>query len=86
MFVQLGDYSYNDGAQTISEFRSKWRTTLDDVGYWDLLPAVGQYIVWDDHEFVDNSSYYADQGTASFQAAKDAFFERNPIPRYHHDL
>jgi phosphodiesterase/alkaline phosphatase D-like protein len=85
VFVQLGDYSYNDGANTLSEFRSMWHTTVDDVGYWELLPAVGQYIVWDDHEFRDNSSYYADVETAAFQAAKDAFFERNPVPRFDKD-
>ena len=85
VFVQLGDYSYNDGANTLDEFRSMWKTTLDDPGYWDLLPAAGQYIVWDDHEFRDNSSYYADVETAGFQAAKDAFFERNPAPRFDND-
>ena len=85
VFVQLGDFSYNDGAETLPEFRSKWATTLDDAGYWALLPSVGQYIVWDDHEFRDNSSYYADMGTEAFQAAKDAFFERNPVPRQDND-
>lgn len=84
-FMQLGDYSYNDGARTIGEFRQKWDRTVDDPGYWALLPGVGQYIVWDDHEFRNNDEYYRDMDTQDFIAAKDAFYERNPVPRYSND-
>ncbi len=84
VFVQLGDYSYNDDGETLEEYRDLWASTQDDPGYWALLPSVGQYIVWDDHEFRDNSSYYADMGTEAFEAAKEAFFERNPVPRLDH--
>jgi len=84
-FIQLGDYSYNDGADTIDAFRAKWASTLDDPGYWAILPAAGQYIVWDDHEFRNNDEYYRDMETADFQAAKDAFYERHPVPRHSND-
>jgi len=84
-FIQLGDYSYNDGADTLEAFRAKWASTVDDPGYWALLPAAGQYIVWDDHEFRNNDEYYRDLGTADFQAFKDAFYERHPVPRHSND-
>ncbi len=84
-FMQLGDYSYNDGAKTVEQFREKWASTLDDPGYWALLPTVGQYIVWDDHEFRNNDEYYRDLDTPDFLAAKDAFFERHPVPRFSND-
>jgi alkaline phosphatase D len=87
IFMQLGDYSYNDGANDIGQFRAKWDDVMDDIGYWSLLPVAGQYIVWDDHEFVDNSSYYSKQadGDPAFDAAKDAFYERHPVPRHDDD-
>jgi len=81
LFVQLGDYSYNDGAISLDDFRSRWDSTLADEAYRTLLARTGQYIVWDDHEFRDNASYYADMKTPDFRAALDAFYERNPVPR-----
>jgi alkaline phosphatase D len=83
-FFQLGDFSYNDGASTLDDFRQKWHMTLTDPGYMTLLPLVGQYIVWDDHEIEDNAQLYIDIVTnpALIAAGKNAFFETTPVPRH----
>ncbi|MBW2264269.1 MAG: alkaline phosphatase D family protein, partial [Deltaproteobacteria bacterium] len=83
-FFQLGDFSYNDGCETLDEFRALWRMTLSDPGYMALLPRTGQYIVWDDHEIEDDADLYRDivENPALIAAGKDAFFETTPVPRY----
>lgn len=77
VLLNLGDMSYNDGAGTPSDFRAKWRTALADPGYRDLLPTVGTYNVWDDHEF-DNNFDPETMLPSQLQAARDAFFEHLP--------
>lgn len=83
-FFQLGDYSYNDGSETVDDFRFLWHQTLSDPGYLELLPRVGQYIVWDDHEVEDNSELYPDMIDRPWlvEAGKAAFFETTPVPEF----
>lgn len=78
--VHLGDFSYNDGAVTLDEYREIWRGTLSDPGYQALLPRAGLYASWDDHEF-DNDLDPELMHAAQLQAAKDAFFEAVPAER-----
>ncbi len=81
LFVQLGDMSYNDGAETLQEFRDFWHETLQEPGYSTLLPSTGQYITWDDHEVADNSVLYSLPEDV-VRNGIDAFFETLPVPRY----
>jgi phosphodiesterase/alkaline phosphatase D-like protein len=84
LFFQLGDFSYNDGAESREEFRQKWYQTLKDPGYLALLPLVGQYVVWDDHEVVnDNELYdYITEKPHLIKNGIDAFFENVVNPRH----
>ncbi len=83
-FFQLGDFSYNDGSETVDDFRFLWHQTLTDPGYLKLLPSVGQYIVWDDHEVEDNAELYPDILDRPWlvEAGKAAFFETTPTPKF----
>jgi alkaline phosphatase D len=78
--VHLGDFSYNDGAVTLPEFRDKWRETLLDSGYQAVLPSAGLYASWDDHEF-DNDLNPEQFPAEQLEAAKSAFFEVAPSER-----
>ena len=78
VFIHLGDMSYNDPADTLAEYRAVWQQTLSDPGYLALLPTVGTYVVWDDHEVAndyDPESINRDQ----LAAGKQAFFEAVPM-------
>ncbi len=78
-FVHLGDVSYNDGAVALEEFRDKWRGTLADEGYRALLPAVGTYLTWDDHDFWNNFDPEVNGATdGRFLDARQAFLESLP--------
>ncbi len=54
LFLHMGDQSYNDGAESLREFRDAWRRTLTDPGYSALHRRTGWYGTWDDHEVDDN--------------------------------
>lgn len=80
-FVQLGDYSYNDGCSSTGDFRAKWRKTLSETDYTKLLPYIGQYLVWDDHEVEDNADYEPDlkKDLVKVHRGLDVWFETNPV-------
>lgn len=80
MFVNLGDMSYNDPAETLDEYRGFWARTLQDVGYRAVLEAAGSYLTWDDHE-VDNNWNPEIYPAERVAAAKQAFFETLPVER-----
>lgn len=80
MFMHLGDMSYNDPADTLEEYRAVWQLTLSDPGYLALLPTVGSYVVWDDHE-VANDYDPENINSGQLAAGKDAFFEAVPMVR-----
>lgn len=54
LWLHLGDVSYNDGADSLPTFRSKWQEQLKDPGYRALMPSAGAYLVWDDHDIANN--------------------------------
>lgn len=87
LFLHLGDLSYNDGAYSLAEYRAKWQRTLQDPGYRALLPAVGSYAVWDDHEIANNFDPEEMALTAPEQlaAGKQAFFETLAVERGEND-
>jgi len=79
-FIHVGDMSYNDQATTREEYRELWHKTLQDPGYRALLPTVGTYLTWDDHEIANDSE--RDTITPEhWQAGADAWFETLPVPR-----
>ena len=84
LFLQLGDMSYNDRAQSTAEYRALWHETLSDPGYAAILAQCGMYVTWDDHEIVDSSSYYAIDDERR-RIATDAWFETLPSPRLEND-
>jgi alkaline phosphatase D len=84
MFLQLGDMSYNDGAQDQQEYRDLWHETLSDPGYAAILAKCGMYVTWDDHEIVDSSSYY-NTGETRRRIATEAWFETLATPRLEAD-
>lgn len=77
-FVHLGDMSYNDGAETLDEFRAKWKASIADDGYRAILAKAGLYITWDDHEYRNNTGWQTGSA-ASREAFKRAFFELLPV-------
>lgn len=83
MLVHLGDMAYNDGAETLAEYRASWREYLGAGGYKAALTRAGTYVTWDDHEIDDNSNFDREtmdpQELARRQNAMDAFFEALPI-------
>lgn len=83
-FVHLGDMVYNDGSKTRADFRQKWRRTLLDPGYRAILPKVGHYMTWDDHEITDNSRLY-DLPKAQRREGIEAFFENTVVERIKDD-
>ena len=82
-FVQLGDFSYNDGSKSTDDFRKYWRRTLDETDYKSFLPTIGQYIVWDDHEVTDNSDYEPDlkKDLAKVHRGLEVWFESLPVEK-----
>lgn len=83
-FVQLGDFSYNDGCNSTDDFRAKWHATLATTEYKVLLPTTGQYLVWDDHEVEDNGELEPDRtkDPEKVKRGYDAWFETIPSPQF----
>ncbi len=83
MFLHLGDMAYNDGMETLDEFRANWRDWLSTPDYRAAFAGAGMYATWDDHEIDDNSNFdreTMDPGELlKRQNAMDAFFELMPI-------
>jgi len=78
LLIHVGDMSYNDGAETLEEYRERWQRTLADPGYLALLKRQGSYVVWDDHEFENNLDPEA-ISPAKLTAAKGSFYEALPM-------
>lgn len=80
LWIHLGDVSYNDGAGSLDEYRTKWKAQLKDPGYRALMPNAGGYLTWDDHEFVNNVDVEAmGENNPQILAAKASFFETLPV-------
>ena len=80
-FFLLGDTSYNDGADTVAEYREKWHRSLSREAYRALRESTSLIATWDDHE-VDNNFNPENTSVAKLTAARQAFFEALPIRRH----
>jgi alkaline phosphatase D len=80
-FIQLGDFAYNDGCESTEDFRNNWFKTLATTEYSEILPDMGQYIVWDDHEVEDNGDYEPSlkNDLDKVHRGLDAWFESMPV-------
>lgn len=79
-FLLLGDTTYNDGAETISEFRNKWAENLGTDGYLALRRSTSVMATWDDHEVTNNWDPETTPG-AMVAAATRAMFDNLPLRR-----
>jgi len=78
VFLQLGDFSYNDGAKTREEYRNKWQPVLKDPGYRAVLSKAGMYLTWDDHEVINNDKFYS-ISKEHMEIATAAYFENTAL-------
>lgn len=80
VFLYLGDTAYNDGAESLGEYRESWQESLSREGYRAIRAASSALATWDDHEF-DNDwnpeTFDPDQRAAAIQT----FFEHQPVRR-----
>ena len=80
LFLHNGDSSYNDGSESLDEFRGSWLKTLSRRGCQMLRRNVSMVATIDDHEIEDN--FNAETiGHRKFEAAMQAFFEHMPMRR-----
>lgn len=83
VLLHLGDMVYNDGMETLSEFRANWRDWMSTPDYRNLFSNSGVYATWDDHEIDDNSNFDREtmdpEELLRRQNAMDSFFELLPI-------
>lgn len=83
-FILGGDTSYNDGAESVSEFRSDWEDAISDDGYQALFASTSIMASWDDHE-VDNNWDPETISPSIEQAARQTFFEHLALERVAED-
>lgn len=76
--VHLGDMAYNDGANTLAQYRSSWASWLRSPGYRAGLSSAGLYATWDDHE-VDNNWDAEEVSPAQRAAALQSFLEHAAV-------
>ena len=79
-FILAGDTTYNDSANTLSEYRTKWLGQIGEGTYQSLLQSTATYSTWDDHE-VDNDWNPETFNAQRLAAATTTFFEHLPILR-----
>lgn len=79
-FLLLGDTTYNDGAKTLTEFRTKWRASLASSGWTSMRLQTAVIATWDDHE-IDNDFNPETLDPQIFSNAKQTLFEHVPMRR-----
>lgn len=79
-FLLLGDTTYNDGAKTLTEFRTKWRASLASSGWTSMRLQTAVVGTWDDHE-IDNDFNPETLDPQVFSNAKQTLFEHVPMRR-----
>lgn len=77
LFLLGGDTTYNDGAETLEEFREKWAESLSSEGLLALRATSSVLATWDDHEVWNNF----DPEVEDIETARAAFFENLPLRR-----
>lgn len=80
LFLLLGDTSYNDGADTLAEYRTRWAANLASPEYRVLRASTSVLAAWDDHE-VTNDFNPETIDPQKFAIAKQTFFENLPLRR-----
>jgi alkaline phosphatase D len=80
VFLHTGDQHYNDGYETLDEFRNGWRSQLNERAYRRMHETVGLYQTWDDHE-VDNDYDPTSMSRSILNAAFQAYFESFAVER-----
>ncbi len=80
LFLLLGDTSYNDGANSLSEFRTRWAANFASPEYRKLRASTSVLATWDDHE-VDNNFNPETIDATKFGIARSTFFESLPLRR-----
>jgi alkaline phosphatase D len=80
VWAWLGDTSYNDGAVSLSDYRQKWASSFQKTRVRALRRSLSAFSTWDDHEFENNFDPEA-ANPAQVAAAKQAFFEHQPVRR-----
>jgi alkaline phosphatase D len=83
-FMLLGDTTYNDGCDDLTQFRENWAHNLSKEGYLSLRKSTSVIATLDDHEIHNNF----DPETVEpqlLQDAKQAFFEHQPVRRSNED-
>lgn len=80
LFLFLGDTTYNDGSETLPEYRSKWEENISTTGYRRLREATSLLATWDDHEFANDWNPETFDA-AQLDAAVQAFFDHQPVRR-----
>ncbi len=80
-FIHLGDTIYADKggwvARRVPEFWAKYRDNRSDHASQRLFASTGAYIIWDDHEVVDNYEGVHPLAPAAWKA----FFDYWPVRR-----
>lgn len=78
VFLLVGDTTYNDGAETRTEYQQKWGENLGTPGYLALRERVSVLAAWDDHEVVNN---WDPESTSPGQivSAREAMFDSLPL-------
>lgn len=68
-------------ANTLPEFRSRYRYQLGDAMYSNFLAETPLYVIWDDHEIGDNFSgpEMSDLNPGRYADGRQAFFEYWPV-------
>jgi len=79
-FLLLGDTTYNDGAQSLGEYRDMWTSSIEREGYLALRRSTSLMATWDDHE-VDNNWNPERIDGGQLTAATRAMFDNLPIRR-----
>lgn len=74
VLCHLGDMAYNDGAESVAQYRESWRGFLVGDGFRAAYAKSGLYATWDDHEF-DNDWNPETMAPDQIDAAKQTFFE-----------
>lgn len=80
LFVLLGDTTYNDGCDSLADFRTRWAANLGSPEYRTLRASTSVLATLDDHEVKDN--FNPESGdTALIGRAMQAYFENLPLRR-----
>ena len=80
LFILLGDTSYNDGAEDLAAYRTKWTQNLGRDGYRALRRSTSLLATWDDHE-VGNNWNPETIAPTQLAVAREVFFEHTPARR-----